>query len=66
MPKKRDKYHRYLDDESHIQTETDTDEEDFTEEELEELYAMMEDFHELNGLDNILDYDDEDFYKGEA
>jgi len=51
MTKKRDKYYHHLDDED-----------DFTEEELADLYDLLGEFPELDGLDEILDYDDEDFY----
>ena len=65
MPKKKnDHYHRYLDDPADIQAETDepSDEEDFTTEELENLYELLGDFPELDEINDILGYDDEDFY----
>jgi hypothetical protein len=59
MPK-----HRDSDDIDDFELEPEDDNEEYlTDEELEEFEAFMEEFPELDEyLDDILDYDDTDFY----
>ena len=59
MPKKRPMDD---DEDSEIDAPGDSPEEDFTEEELADLYDLLGDFPELDEMDEILDYDEDDFY----
>jgi hypothetical protein len=61
LPKKKNKkrgYHRYMDDEEIQHDYAD----DFTMAEFAEFEALMEEFPELDELDGLLDFNDEDFY----
>ena len=60
--KKKPRHPSYL-QESQFDFDIDSEDfDDFTDEELIEYEGLMHDFPELDELDGILDYDDEDFY----